>query len=90
MGSGAGAITAEYETNRVDGLIENRSTEQLFPDLVASKGEDGIIQPDQLAEQLLLLLEGAITMAQINGSPLSAEQAKRAAKVLIENATTVS
>ncbi len=34
----------------VDGLIENRSTEQLFPDLVASKPEDGIIQPDHLAE----------------------------------------
>lgn len=34
----------------VDGLIENRSTEELFPDLVASKGEDGIIQPDHLAE----------------------------------------
>lgn len=34
----------------VDGLIENRSTEQLFPDLVASKAEDGIIQPDHLAE----------------------------------------
>ncbi len=34
----------------VDGLIENRSTEQLFPDLVASKPKDGIIQPDHLAE----------------------------------------
>ncbi len=34
----------------VDGLIENRSTEQLFPDLVASKTEDGIIKPDHLAE----------------------------------------
>ena len=34
----------------VDGLIENRSTEKLFPDLVASKPEDGIIQPDHLAE----------------------------------------
>lgn len=34
----------------VDGLIENRSTEELFPDLVASKGDDGIIRPDHLAE----------------------------------------
>ncbi len=34
----------------VDGLIENRSTEELFPELVASKAEDGIIQPDHLAE----------------------------------------
>jgi AcrR family transcriptional regulator len=45
-------------------------------------------KPDQLAEQLLLLLEGAITMAQINNSSLSASQAKSAAKVLISNATT--
>lgn len=41
--------------------------------------------PRQLAEQLLLLLEGAITMAQINNSPVSARQAKNAAKVLIKN-----
>ncbi|RMF46289.1 MAG: SDR family NAD(P)-dependent oxidoreductase [Deltaproteobacteria bacterium] len=34
----------------VDGLIENRATEELFPDLVASKPEDGIIKPDHLAE----------------------------------------
>ena len=43
-------------------------------------------KPSELAEQLLLLLEGAITMAQINNSPLSAKQAKSAAKVLIANA----
>lgn len=47
-------------------------------------------KPDQLAEQLLLLLEGAITMAQINNSSLSASQAKSAAQVLIENATISS
>ena len=47
-------------------------------------------QPDQLAMQLLLLLEGAITMAQINNSSLSAGQAKSAAKVLIENTTIFS
>ncbi len=47
-------------------------------------------QPDQLADQLLLLLEGAITMAQINNSPLSAKQAKCAARVLIDNATISS
>ncbi len=46
--------------------------------------------PDPLGEQLLLLLEGAITMAQINSSPVSAEQAKSAARILIENAATAS
>ena len=34
----------------VDGLIENDNTASLFPDMYASKGEDGVLQPDQLAE----------------------------------------
>jgi len=34
----------------VDGLIENERTKAFLPDLYASKGEDGIIQPDDLAE----------------------------------------
>lgn len=34
----------------VDGLIENERTKEFLPDLYASKGEDGIIQPDDLAE----------------------------------------
>ena len=34
----------------VDGLIENENTKTFLPDLYASKGEDGIIQPDELAE----------------------------------------
>lgn len=45
-------------------------------------------RPRALAEQLLLLLEGAITMAQINNSPISARQAKNAARVLIKNSRT--
>jgi AcrR family transcriptional regulator len=50
--------------------------------------EAEVKQPGELAEQLLLLLEGAITLAQINSASLSAKQAKNAANVLIENATT--
>ncbi|SFF81345.1 SDR family NAD(P)-dependent oxidoreductase [Neptunomonas qingdaonensis] len=34
----------------IDGLIENEATKAILPDLFASKGEDGIIQPDDLAE----------------------------------------
>jgi len=34
----------------VDGLIENDRTAEFLPDLYASKGADGIIQPDALAE----------------------------------------
>ena len=46
--------------------------------------EAKIEKPKQLAGQLLLLLEGAVTMAQINNSSISARQAKNAAKVLID------
>ncbi|MDI3326283.1 SDR family oxidoreductase [Pontibacterium granulatum] len=34
----------------VDGLIENQATKEFLPDLYASKGDDGIIQPDELAD----------------------------------------
>lgn len=34
----------------VDGLIENANTARLMPELYASKGPDGIIRPDDLAE----------------------------------------
>tara|TARA_R100000687_G_scaffold18310_2_gene14824 strand:+ start:161 stop:892 length:732 start_codon:yes stop_codon:yes gene_type:complete len=34
----------------VDGLIRNEATAEFLPDLYASKGEDGIIEPDDLAE----------------------------------------
>jgi len=44
---------------------------------------------DQLAGQIVLLIEGAITMAQVNNSPLSALQAKKAAQVLIQNSGTL-
>nr|WP_320136343.1 SDR family NAD(P)-dependent oxidoreductase [uncultured Amphritea sp.] len=34
----------------IDGLIENQATAEYLPDLYASKGENGIIHPDNLAE----------------------------------------
>jgi len=33
----------------VDGIIDNRNTEAVMPELFASKGPDGVIQPDDLA-----------------------------------------
>jgi len=45
-------------------------------------------RPGPLSEQLALLLEGAITMAQVNNSSLSAVQARKAAEVLIQNSQT--
>ncbi len=38
---------------------------------------------DQLSQQIILLLEGAITMAQVNNSSFSAVYAKKAVEVLI-------
>ncbi len=40
---------------------------------------------DQLSEQIIILLEGAITMAQVNNSPFSAVHAKKAVEVLIRD-----
>ena len=34
----------------VDGLIRNEATAEFLPDLYASKGDGGIIEPDDLAE----------------------------------------
>lgn len=45
----------------------------------------GLENAEQLSGQIVLLIEGAITMAQVNNSPLCAVQAKQAAKILIEN-----
>jgi AcrR family transcriptional regulator len=45
---------------------------------------------DQLSQQLVLLIEGAITMAQVNDSSLCAVRAKEAAKILIENVTSAT
>ena len=44
---------------------------------------------DELSQQLMLLIEGAITMAQVNNSSLSAVRAKNAAEILIQNSQTL-
>jgi hypothetical protein len=44
----------------------------------------GARNPQQLAEELALLLEGAIVTAQVSRKPEAAQIAKRAAKALIE------
>ena len=45
-------------------------------------------EANQLAEQIVLLIEGAITMAQVSNSSFSAVQAKKAAEILIQNSRT--
>ena len=46
----------------------------------------GATNPDRLAEELALLLEGAIVTAQVSRNPKAAQIAKRATKALIEKA----
>ncbi|MFQ5443040.1 MAG: TetR/AcrR family transcriptional regulator [Nitrospinales bacterium] len=81
-------VGAMYEYPDVGTAVRSmcREAKNLVLDYIKElAGQAQLEQPDQLSEQLLLLLEGAITMAQINKSPLSAVHAKRAAAVLIEN-----
>ena len=48
--------------------------------------EAGASNPQQLSEELALLLEGATVTAQVSQNPNTAQIAKRAAKALIEKA----
>ena len=52
---------------------------------LAEKAE--VQDADELSEQCTLLIEGAITMAQLSNSYLSAIRSKKAAKVLIKSST---
>jgi len=55
-----------------------------FIEELATKAK--VPKPKALAETLALLLEGAIVTAQVAGKPDSANTAKNAAKVLVDNA----
>ena len=46
--------------------------------------EQGVDDPDQLADEIAMLLEGAIVTAQVGHFPLCSETAKKAAAVLIQ------
>lgn len=46
----------------------------------------GTADPQELAEELALFLEGATVTAQVSQNPKTAKIAKRAAKALIEKA----
>ncbi|WP_130835391.1 TetR/AcrR family transcriptional regulator [[Erwinia] mediterraneensis] len=48
----------------------------------------GAQDPDLLARQLLLLIDGAITVAMIMGSPDAADDARETAKILLNTLTT--
>ena len=61
---------------------ESKILTQKYIQSLAEKAE--LQDADELSEQFMLLIEGAITMAQVNNSHLSAVRAKKAAKVLIK------
>jgi len=48
----------------------------------------GVKNPDELADEIALLLEGAIVTAQVSRKPEAARIAKRAAKILLEKKTS--
>lgn len=48
--------------------------------------EAGIGDPEPVATALALLLEGSIVTAQVSGSAIAAEQAKAAAKIIVDAA----
>lgn len=56
---------------------------RLFEFLEEIAGDAGAAQPAMLAEQLLLLLEGATALAQQTGALIAARRARRAAEQLI-------
>lgn len=61
----------------------------LIREYIKSLAEKAKLQgADQLSQQIVLLIEGAVTMAQVNNSSCSAVQAKAVAKVLIKNSTS--
>ena len=59
-------------------LEESRVAKRTLYNHFRSKDESSL----KPKERLLLLLEGAVTLAEINCSSVSARQAKKAAKVL--------
>ena len=64
---------------------ESKVLTQRYIQSLAEKAE--LQDADELSEQFMLLIEGAITMAQVNNSYLSAVRAKKVAKVLIKGST---
>ena len=55
--------------------------------LVDLSQQAGLVKPEALADQLSLILEGAIVTAHVSGSSSAAHDAKRAARVLIRAAS---
>ena len=66
---------------------EAKRLTQNYTTRLAEKAE--LQDADELSEYFMLLIEGAITMTQVNNSHLNAIRAKKAAKVLIKGSTPI-
>jgi AcrR family transcriptional regulator len=68
----------------VDAVREHKAAvHQYLRDLAH---ETGAVEPESLAAQLVLLLDGAMSTASITGSPTPARQARAAARTLLTGA----
>ncbi len=80
-------INAIGEYSKPDSSIRNVCQEfkSLMRQYIAELAKDaGIKDSDSIASSLAILLEGSIVTAQVSGSPHSAIEAKRAAKILVD------
>lgn len=64
-------------------LLHKKNQLKYFEELIRGAG---LKEPKKLAEQILLLVDGAVVKAQVECSPKSAKLAKSIASVLIEQA----
>ena len=88
-GSGMAFIKASAEFPNEENIIHKLSAEHAreFRSYIASLASDaGVIEPEALALQLSMLIEGAIQSEQMKRGSGAIKYAKKAAKVLIDMA----
>ncbi|MBT2387746.1 TetR/AcrR family transcriptional regulator [Streptomyces sp. ISL-11] len=78
MGTGSPAVA--------DAVKEHKAELRRY--LLALVREAGAAEPERLADQLSVLVDGAITTAAVTGTPDAARQARSAAAVLLAAAAT--
>jgi AcrR family transcriptional regulator len=76
--------------DRNEGILQvSREYKRLIAEFIEKLARDaGIADAKEVAASLALLLEGAIVIAQITGNPDSADTARAAARVIIDDALT--
>jgi hypothetical protein len=85
-------VTALGEYSEKDKTIRRfcQEAKRLTQNYITRLAEKAELQDaDELSEQFMSLIEGAITIAQVSKSHLSAIRAKKSAKVLIKGSTHI-